>query len=210
MEWLLDFYEALDVERRARPAVVRELVREPVSRKLVQEWARRVRESAGEVPPERDILREHGTTLLAALIAPEFALFLQLGDGDILVTQEDGSVLRGVEPSARNFADETESLCSPQAWLSMQVAAWPPFAREALVLLATDGYANSYASTEAFERIGPDYLARVREQGLAQVGTELEAILEETSSLGSGDDITLGMIHVPPPVAGAQGAVGSG
>jgi hypothetical protein len=166
--------------------------------KLVQEWARRVRESVGELPPERDVLLEHGTTLLAALVAPEFVLFVQLGDGDILVVQEDGRVVRGVERSERHFADETDSLCAPQAWLSMRVSVWPRMAGEALVLLATDGYANSYETLEAFERIGPDYLARVRERGLEQVGRELEAILELTSERGSGDDITLGMIHIPP------------
>lgn len=197
VEWLLDFHEALAAEHRAHPARIRELVREPVGRKLVQEWARRVRESVGELPPGRDVLLEHGTTLLAALVAPEFVLFVQLGDGDLLVVQADGRVVRGVERSERHFADETDSLCAPQAWLSMRVSVWPRMAGEALVLLATDGYANSYETLEAFERIGPDYLAWVRERGLEQVGGELEAILEKTSERGSGDDITLGMIHIP-------------
>lgn len=203
VEFLLEFYEALDPARRLRPAAVHELLREPVSRKIVQQWAHRVRAAAGERPPEQDVLREHGTTLLATLVAPEFVLFLQLGDGDILAVQQDGSVLRGVERNPRNFADETDSLCSPRAWLAMQLAVWPPFPGEALILLATDGYANSYETAQAFEQVGPDYLARVRAQGLAGVAGDLEAILEQTSNLGSGDDITLGLIHIPPSAGGA-------
>lgn len=196
---LLDFHDKLGPEFPGHLSRTRELMREPVSRALVQAWAQRVRESAGGSLPEEELLREHGTTLLAALVAPAFALFLQVGDGDILFTQGEGLVERGVEPGACNFADETESLCTPQAWLSMRIKVWPPFDRETLVLLATDGYSKSYASTEDFERIGPDYLAWVRERGLAQVGGELEAILEETSRRGSGDDITLGLIHLPAP-----------
>ena len=196
VEWLLDFHAALSPEQRGRPAIVRELVREPVGRKLVQAWAQRVRQSAGEASPEQDVLREHGTTLLAVLVTPELLLFLQLGDGDLLLVREDGHVLRGVEPGERHLGDETDSLCSPQAWLAMRVAVWPRPAGEVLVLLTTDGYSNSYETPEAFERIGPDYLARVRERGWAGVGAELGAILEATSARGSGDDITLGMIHL--------------
>jgi hypothetical protein len=89
-------------------------------------------------------------------------------------------------------------LCLPQAWLAARVQVWPRAPEELLILLATDGCANSYESTEAFERIGPDYLAQVRQKGLEGVMAELEAILKETTNLGSGDDITLGMIHIPP------------
>jgi hypothetical protein len=203
-EFLLDFYQALEPQHRTQLPRVRELMREPVCRKLVQAWAQRVRESVGEVLPVRDVLREYGTTLLAVLFAPEFVLFLQVGDGDLLVVQEDGRVVPGVERHPRNFADETDSLCQPQAWLSAQISVWPPFLGETLVLVSTDGYANSFATHAAFEQIGPDYLARVREQGMAAVLEELEAILEETSLRGSGDDITLGLIHVPPSAAPAR------
>lgn len=197
VEWLLDFYASLPPGHRAHPARVLELAREPLRRQLVREWIRRVHASPGELSAERDVLREHGTTLLAALVAPEFVLFAQLGDGDVLVVQDGGRVERGVEPRARYLADETDSLCMPEAWSSLRMAIRPRPADEALLLLSTDGYANSYETREAFERIGPDYLARVRARGLAQVGAQLEAILEETSARGSGDDITLGMIHLP-------------
>ncbi|MBM7114918.1 PP2C family serine/threonine-protein phosphatase [Archangium primigenium] len=197
VEWLLDFHARLTPEQRTRPATVREWAREPFARKLVGEWSRRVRESVGESPPEGDVLRAHGTTLLAVLVAPEFVLFAQLGDGDILVVQDSGQVMRGVEPDERHFADETDSLCGPQAWLALRVAVWPRPQGEVLLLLGTDGYSNSFENRADFERIGPDYLARVRERGLSQVAAELEALLSLTSERGSGDDITLGMIHLP-------------
>ncbi|HLL53627.1 MAG TPA: PP2C family serine/threonine-protein phosphatase [Myxococcaceae bacterium] len=206
VELLFEFYEALDPERRAKPERVLELAREPLRRKLAQEWARRVRESAGEPPSGQDVLREHGTTLLAALVAPELMLFAQLGDGDLLVTFQDGHVERGVEADPLSFADETASLCLPQAWLSMRVAVWPRSAEELLLLLSTDGCANSYQSNEAFERIGPDLLAWVHERGLSRVCAELDEWLPDLSRRGSGDDITVGMIQVPPAPMAAEAA----
>jgi hypothetical protein len=63
-------------------------------------------------------------------------------------------------------------------------------------MLSTDGYGNSYENDAEFERIGPDYLKLVRERGLGSVVELLPSFLEQVSSGGSGDDVTLALIHV--------------
>ncbi len=65
-----------------------------------------------------------------------------------------------------------------------------------LVLLSTDGYVNSFRSQEDFIQIGKDYLQILREQGSEALAEELPRILTEATQQGSGDDITLGLLHM--------------
>ena len=61
----------------------------------------------------------------------------------------------------------------------------------ALVLLSTDGYANSFRDDGGFLQIGGDVLQILREDGIEGVERNLTSWLSEASELGSGDDITL-------------------
>ncbi len=137
----------------------------------------------------------YGATILAVLVAETFVLYLQLGDGDILVVAEDGRVSRPLERDARLFANQTTSLCSTDAWRDVQVRFQalvdPP---PALILLATDGYANSFVNEAAFLQVGTDILELIRTEGLETVQENLAAWLAEASEAGSGDDITLGIL----------------
>ncbi|MCP4536335.1 MAG: protein phosphatase 2C domain-containing protein [Chloroflexi bacterium] len=137
----------------------------------------------------------YGATVLAVLIAETFILYLQLGDGDILVVADDGRVSRPLERDARLFANQTTSLCTPDAWRDVQIrfqaVVDPP---PALILLATDGYANSFVSETAFQQVGTDVLEMIRAEGLEAVQESLETWLSEASQAGSGDDITLGIL----------------
>ena len=64
----------------------------------------------------------------------------------------------------------------------------------ALVLASTDGYVNSFADDAGFLKVGSDLLAMIRSEGLDQVGIQLEGWLGEVSELGSGDDVSLGLL----------------
>jgi len=167
---------------------------------LVQDWIERVKEKAGvsksETRSEKEILLQYGSTLLAALVTPEFLLFAQLGDGDILTVMDDGTVTRLIPKDKRLIANETTSLCMPYAWREMKVVFQPVSAElPVLILLSTDGYANSFASEPDFLQVGKDYLELIRQQGLKQVAAHLEQWLTETSTCGSGDDIAVGLIY---------------
>jgi serine/threonine protein phosphatase PrpC len=137
----------------------------------------------------------YGTTILAAAVAENFILYLQLGDGEILTVSEEGEVTRPLPKDERLFANETTSLCSQDAWRDFRVCfqvisnAPPP-----LILLCTDGYSNSFHDEQGFLKVGSDILEMIRADGLAMVNDHLESWLTESTYAGSGDDVTLGLI----------------
>ena len=138
----------------------------------------------------------YGATLLAALVTPEFLLFLQLGDGDILTVLGNGDVERPLPRDARLIANETTSLCMPRAWREVQLRFQARYGDvPALILLATDGYANSFVNESAFLKVGSDLLSILRDDGSEAVSDNLPAWLRDASEAGSGDDISLGILY---------------
>lgn len=204
-EALTNFVDNLGADLRADPRAVHAFAQHPFRVQLVREWARRVREVGGNDDVD---LKEYGSTLLFAAVTPEFLLLGQLGDGDILVVEGSGSVSRPIPTDPTSFAEETLSLCLPEASSSLRVLVTPRPADETLLLISTDGYAKSYATDLDFERIGPDYLEMVRELGVAGVEGHLEEFLTAVTKGGSGDDVALGLIYITgrrsaPPDAGS-------
>lgn len=138
----------------------------------------------------------YGATLLVAAVTDTRMVYLQLGDGDILTVYGDGTTVSPIAVDERLVGNQTTSLCQPEAWREIRTA--DVHASEGLpllVLLSTDGYVNSFRSQEDFVRIGQDYLQILREQGSEMLSEELPRILSEATQQGSGDDITLGMLH---------------
>lgn len=196
------------------------LAQERLPQELVQRWQKRIHQEFKQHPfteaewlqlrakgGEADCqlvtaqpLLAYGATLLAVLVTQQFVLYLQLGDGDILSVDVQGRTWRALPKDPDLLGNETTSLCQNQAWESLRVRL-VPFTSESpdLILLTTDGYANSFVSDADFCRIGPDYLQMIQEQGMEAVAEQLEPILLETSQQGSGDDITLGMIKLFAP-----------
>ena len=142
----------------------------------------------------------YGATLLAVLVTDSFILYLQIGDGDILCVDSSGKTTRPLERDSRLIANETTSLCTINAWREFQVALISYQESTAdrmpvLILVATDGYANSFPSEAEFIKIGRDYREMTRQNGITYVGQQLKGFLQDTSERGSGDDITLGIIR---------------
>nr|ALS90004.1 protein phosphatase 2C [uncultured bacterium] len=139
--------------------------------------------------------RAYGATILTVLVTETFIFYLQLGDGDILLVTDAGQVERPLPKDERLFANETTSLSSENAWpdfrFGFQILEDAP---PALILISTDGYANSFISEEAFLKVGTDILKLIRSDGLDEVDRNLETWLAEASHAGSGDDTTLAII----------------
>ncbi len=164
-----------------------------------------LRRSQGkEVPdpqkkPEEPTIIPYGATLLTVLVTNFFILYLQLGDGDILCVDSNNRVTRPLSRDDRLIANETTSLCTSNAWRDFRVALHfhdpnLPAQIPALILLSTDGYANSFSSEADFQKIGSDYRDMVQSEGLKGIGLKLDGYLRDASEQGSGDDITLGII----------------
>jgi serine/threonine protein phosphatase PrpC len=139
--------------------------------------------------------RPYGSTVLAALATPSHVLYLQLGDGDILIVSDSGAIARPWPRDPRLLGIETTSLCGSDAAEEMRVTVEPhKVAAPALVVMATDGYANSFREDHGFLRTGEDLLQTIREEGIESVARSLEDWLNEASTLGSGDDITVAVL----------------
>lgn len=152
---------------------------------------------------DADPYRLYGSTLVAALVTTGFILYVQLGDGDVVTVDLAGQVARPPLPvDSALFANATSSLCMENAAHSVRTYFQPTGARlPALILLATDGYANSFASEKDFLLAAHDYLAIVRAAGRnaqAALRRDLEEWLHATSAQGSGDDISVGIIYRAP------------
>lgn len=139
----------------------------------------------------------YGTTLLGMLITDSFVFTFQIGDGDInLVTADDMSPM--VEPE-KFLGTETHSMSKVDAWrksvasLRMKdIESEEPY----LYMLSTDGFVNSYASDEDFEKTCRGYYDMIGQHGFEAVKENLGKWLKETSQLGCGDDVTVVLAYV--------------
>lgn len=179
--------------KRLSQDIVKNWQAEQVSQKTIT-----TKDSNPKTKPSTNIpthLLAYGATLLIVVITEAFIIYLQLGDGDILTVSEAHEVTRPLPKDQRLIANETTSLCSPNAWREFRVAFKvltdsPP----ALILLSTDGYSNSFRNEDEFLKIGPDFLGMIQANGSDNVNKNLERWLIEASTVGSGDDITLAII----------------
>lgn len=153
--------------------------------------------AAGRTPSEDCDLTIYGTTLLACVATPRYIAFLQLGDGDIVVLSNDGVISRPLPRDDRLIANETTSLADRKArdWRTGfqrfdPAGPMPP----QLILLSTDGYANSFQDDSGFLQVASDLATLLRFQGLEYVKNELPGWLDEASVKGSGDDVTICII----------------
>jgi hypothetical protein len=124
---------------------MKRLTEEQMPRLLVREWTEQVRQHSEEHPLDRketislleregpaakEAVRKnptiaYGATILAVMVTPTFILYLQLGDGDILVVLPAGEVHRPLPTDERLFANETTSLCTPNAWREVRFSVQP-------------------------------------------------------------------------------------
>ena len=188
-----------------------------LARTIVDRWRAAVMENLGAHPFQEDewakipakdaaqakatVLADpavaYGATLLCVLASESEILYLQLGDGDILAVDHNGGTTKPMPTDARLIANQTTSLCQQSAVEDFRMAhvRTSDGPAPALILLSSDGYANSFESEEDFLRVGPDYLELVRTFGPEKVEAQLQKILPEASRKGSGDDITLGFLQ---------------
>ena len=182
---------------------------------IVQGWERRISDDIAAEPftpkerknfiaqysaPAWKVLKAnplvaYGATLLVAAATNDYLFLAQIGDGDIVTVTRAGCATRPFRQDPRLFAGETTSLCLADAVESFTVLVHEMKEEvPALVLLSTDGYANSFEDDGGFLSVGSDLLMMLREHDADAVQRDLETWLEEASREGSGDDITLGVL----------------
>lgn len=164
-------------------------------RALVRKWVELVTDHLNTDPLSEESLIAYGATLIVTAVTERFALYLQLGDGEIITVSESGEVTRPLTKDDRLFGNETTSLCAPDAWRDFRVS-FQPFGQSppALILLSTDGYPNSFRHESGFFQVGSDILHLIRENGLSFIKENLAGWLSDSTRAGSGDDVTLGIL----------------
>lgn len=174
---------------------------------VCEEWQARVRQSFYKNKLEgmtgadgkidwKSVYSLYGTTLLGMLITDTFVFTFQIGDGDInLVTENNVSPM--VEPE-KFLGTETHSLSKVDAWTKSVASLRRRDASDNtpyLYMLSTDGFANSYASNEEFQKTCKEYFNMIRQHGFMAVKDNLAKWLKETSEYGCGDDVTVVMAY---------------
>jgi hypothetical protein len=178
---------------------------------LVEGWRSRVHDDLRSDPPPLDADGSgrdapevlYGSTLVAAGVNERLAVFAQIGDGDILAVDEDNSVARLAAGRTDLPSHVTESLCQADAIdrFRIELLFFDNTDRPPLLLLSTDGYANSFVDERAFFKLGSDLKRNLERDGADRVAGQLEAWLSQTSEAGSGDDISLALLWAPAKLA---------
>lgn len=168
---------------------------------IEREWKQRV--SAFHKLKEREpaelkeLYKLYGTTLMILFVTDQFIFAMQIGDGDILSVFEGGDTSWLIEADVQ-YGTETYSLCLNESWKYFKNKLIPLSQQTVLpklFLASTDGYANSFVSSEEFLKIGKDYLEIIKQNKAEYIKNNLSEWLAEASACGSGDDITFVLIY---------------
>jgi len=226
-------YQFLENHRDSPAPLIKRMAEERLPREIHLLWTERVRVCIHDQPFSDEELQTvekrggsralqklndnpllaYGSTLLVVGIMESLIVYLQLGDGDILTVDSHGQVSRPLPVDELLFADETTSLCLPEAWNEFRFGYQAIVEhRPALLMLSTDGYANCFASEADFLRAGKDMaplVQTVQTRGSDQLKAELIKHLEDATQQYSGDDITVGLVWFPASSEERLGSVGA-
>ena len=148
----------------------------------------------------QDVVQRHpelayGSTILAVVATTTYVLCMQLGDGDILFVDCEGKTRRALPKDDRAVPKQTASLWRRDAAAEFLVHI---HARSegspALILAATDGYAECCETDQGLMEMAANCLRSVPKVGFDKAEHQLESFLEQASWSGTGDDITVGLI----------------
>ena len=139
-----------------------------------------------------EIYKQYGSTLVGLMITPIFVFAFQLGDGDISYVDQNG--LDHLLEDEKILGVETHSLSKIDSWKKVVSAVRRRDEADGLpymLMLSTDGFANSYKNADEFQKTCVGYFAMIQQYGADAVAANLKSWLSETSAMGCGDDITV-------------------
>ena len=135
-----------------------------VAQEIDAEWKRRVlkvhTKQKREVPltetgekNKAEIYKQYGSTLVGMMITPIFIFAFQLGDGDISIVSRNG--LNHLLEGEKILGVETHSLSKIDSWkraVSVVRRRTADSGFPYMLMLSTDGFANSYKSVDDFQK----------------------------------------------------------
>lgn len=142
----------------------------------------------------KNALMAYGTTIMASVISPQGVLIINIGDGNVLIQNQNASFAT-MQKGSCALGNETESLALPEAYTYGNAYTYSVDNLQGL-LLSTDGYANSFKTPSGFEKVLSDLCALSNSHSIESIQNQWPQWLEETSRSGSGDDITACFVSV--------------
>jgi hypothetical protein len=185
------------------PSDLPSAIREDLLPAIVGAWRQRCLEHAAAQPfseketatalgvdLEREPILSYGATLLLAVLTGDLVVLVQLGDGDVVVASPSGAARQPVPGDDRLVGGQTTSLCLPEAVADFRVTVLGDEEVGDLVLLATDGYGNSFAEPSWSAAVLADLRRQLADRGDEAVAADLPGWLAESAEAG-GDDVTV-------------------
>jgi len=168
-------------------------------KQIEKQWKARVREihaEKGRSLPDDFPYTLYGATLLTLLVTDDFIFALQLGDGDILTIDREIDKIEWLIPPTETLGNETDSLCQENCWKYMKTHLISIPKNSPMFLLSTDGYYNSFSTTDGFKKAGVDICNMWHDKGTDFIKEHLEDWLVHSSANGSGDDISMALVFL--------------
>ena len=137
---------------------------------------------------------KYGTTLLVVMIKDDYVLYLKLGDGDILVKQDD-SIKKIFPPYKTNIVD---CLAEEKAYEKMIYKIEKYEKNISNIIIYSDGFENSFVSTEKMIDEINNTLVNYNKNIFSKMKLEksYEKYLSDLSKIGSLDDISIVFINI--------------
>jgi len=151
----------------------------------------------------------YGTTLVVALAVGELAFAYQIGDGEVVAVGADGRVHRPLPTDGRLVGTRTTSMASRTALEDFRAGpiSTPGVSLEVIVA-ASDGYVNSFATDEGWVAAGADLWSLLHSKGVDAVHGALPGWLQSTSAEGAGDDATVAVLFDQAALGDDPGGTG--
>jgi hypothetical protein len=147
-----------------------------------------------------DPLQPYGCTLLAVFIFMGKAYFFQLGDGEIYIQGNDGS-LDTLIPFDKEPGEQTDSMCDMHAWKKAEVVIRDA-SRINMILVASDGLSKSFPLQNKEDKYPTaikstiDWIKNeILGDGLNLRSKDFEDLLATCTTSGSGDDTSIAIAY---------------
>lgn len=141
----------------------------------------------------------YGTTLICALLLPQYLILIQQGDGRCDVFYEDGTVDQPIPWDDSCYENITTSMCDMDAADRIRSCVIPFAGKKVIACcLGSDGVEDSFRNMEGthnfYRKLLYEWVDATGKPTSEGFKTRMEAVLEELSRQGSGDDISVAVI----------------
>ncbi len=133
----------------------------------------------------------YGSTLIAVFMTTHFCFGIQLGDGSMVLVNNDGSTEMPIEDDESCPANLTASLCNSNA-MEMFNSFYRIGNNPIAMLVSTDGLYTSFGSKKSFEEYNHIIVSQL--DNMERSENMIENNLKKRTHHGSQDDISLALV----------------